>query len=113
MGSPSSELACSLSMIGPSGRQHLCLAVRPQDQHGVTLVAVHYSVNGGPQWNVDIRSPDTSGDWVHSGVDMPDAPVIAGGDLLEYWVHVVRNGLGKNYQGFTWRASAAGGRVQM
>ncbi|CAK0867488.1 unnamed protein product [Prorocentrum cordatum] len=98
--------ASALSLAeAPGGSRHLRVEVRPEDPAGVTLVAVHYSVNGGEQWNVDIQSPSPDdGAWVHCGAAARGAPEVAPGDAVSYWLYCIRRGLGEEELGLTWTA---------
>lgn len=96
---------CSLSLVGRPGSQNIQMVVRPTNPEGVSLVAVHYSINGGEQWNVDIRQPAVDGAWIHDGSLMPGAPQAAPGNVVSYWLYCIRNGLGEEQRNLEWIVS--------
>lgn len=103
-----SELDCKLSLVGPPEKRHLQISIKPANAHGVTLVAVHYSINGGPQWNFDVQAPSPTGEWLHTGGDSCGVPALAIGDAVSYWVYILRDGVGEEVRGLSWTAQAPG-----
>jgi len=80
----------------PDGKKHkLRIEIRPTDGQGISLVAVHYSINGSEDQNFDIANIDGSTNaWVHETPQggYPDCPP---GSTIKYWLFMVRNGVGE------------------
>lgn len=78
----------------------LRIEVRPVDPTGISLVAVHYSVDGSDELNFDICKPDLEiGAWVHTipsfwppGDGYPD---VTPSSTIRYWLYMIRNGVGE------------------
>lgn len=87
---------------GHEGHHHIRFQIKPKNPHGVHLVAIHYRVEGGEEWNVDINSADGEGFWEHKGSDMPGSPMAKPGQKVEFWVYLIRHGLGEEVRGLHW-----------
>lgn len=90
-----------ISLLSPRG---IRFAVK--DVPGVSLVALHYSINRGlpgvkpGQWNYDVRTK-TGNLWIHENRNVNVNP----GDRVNYWVYAVHNGLGHQLLEQSWTAS--------
>jgi len=80
----------SMSVVQTPAGPKLKIAVTPANPGEVSLVAVHYVINGGSSMNFDINVPD-SGKYVHvtPGGGYPACPA---GASVSYWLSVKVNG---------------------
>ncbi|XP_033115164.1 beta-1,3-glucan-binding protein-like isoform X2 [Anneissia japonica] len=90
-----------LSLISPKG-----LRISIPDGPGISLFAVHYSINkalpgvAAGDWNYDVTSPK-NGYWVHENTLV----TVNDGDVVNYWLYVLYNGLGYQELDLSWTAS--------
>jgi len=96
---------CGMSIVKNGNEGHLRVSVRPRDPSGVSLVAVHFNVNGGSMWHADVRFPTPDGLWVFDGSQAPNSPKVVRGDNVEFWIYCIRRGLGEEVRGLSWQAA--------
>lgn len=79
----------TLQVVG----DRLKIVVTPPNPHEVSLVAVHYQVNGGQSMNFDINHESSGHTYVHTTPSDPGYPACKSGDKVSYWLCVKVNGL--------------------
>jgi len=88
----------------PGGGLHMSIA----DESGITLFAVHYSVNkplpgvAAGDHNYDVPSK-TGNRWIHENSNLG----LSVGDTVNYWILVVKNGQGLQLTDQSWTVAAA------
>ncbi|CAH1777177.1 unnamed protein product [Owenia fusiformis] len=95
----------TISLLQPQGIRFVI-----QDYPGATLAAVHYSINrplvgsDAGEHNYDINEK-TDNAWVHENRNI----IVNAGDVVNYWIYVVINGVGQHLTDQSWTAPGRGG----